>query len=212
MFQPSLEGSRCYSRSILVDFGFFIEDGQLYCAWRTWVFAMKWRLRKKWRPLWWWCRVAHELFVSELFYTNSSRLLVLHYHRMTKAFEFMSDSIIFPVASVCIVSKKGNTSYWVPILANRNIVEHYFENVVDVPHMKNLGENISLLSCWRHSPSVRMYSALKLFPKPLFPIPSTFFSLSDVFGLIQPFTALQNLCWLEIYMVIYALGSVTSKE
>ena len=47
-----------------------------------------------------------------------------------------------------IKAPKGHTSYWIPILANRDIVEHYFENVVDVSHMKNLlGENISLLSC-----------------------------------------------------------------
>ena len=55
-------------------------------------------------------------------------------------------SFVYPVASVCIKAPKGNTSYWIPILANRDIVEHYFENVVDVSHMKNLGENISLLS------------------------------------------------------------------
>jgi len=53
--------------------------------------------------------------------------------------------------------------------------------------------------------SVRMYSTLKSFVKPLSPIPSAFFSLSDVVISIQPFTALQNLYWLEIYMVIYAL-------
>jgi len=76
---------------------------------------------------------------------------VLHCHRMLKAFEFMFGSII--CLSGCfsmyrIKAPKGHTSYWIPILANRDIVEHYFENVVDVSHMKNLlGENISLLSC-----------------------------------------------------------------
>jgi len=69
---------------------------------------------------------------------------------MTKAFEFMFGSII--CLSGCfsmyhIEAPKGNTSYWIPILTNCNIVEHYFENVIDVSHIKNLGKNISLLLC-----------------------------------------------------------------
>lgn len=37
-----------------------------------------------------------------------------------------------------IKAPKGNNGYWVPILANPDIVEHYSENVVDTLHRKNL--------------------------------------------------------------------------
>lgn len=37
-----------------------------------------------------------------------------------------------------IKAPKGNTGFWVPILANPDIVEHYSENVVDTLHKKNL--------------------------------------------------------------------------
>lgn len=37
-----------------------------------------------------------------------------------------------------IKAPKGASGYWVPILANPDIVEHYSENVVDTLHKKNL--------------------------------------------------------------------------
>jgi chitin synthase len=37
-----------------------------------------------------------------------------------------------------IKAPKGDQNYWVPILANPDIVEHYSENVVDTLHKKNL--------------------------------------------------------------------------
>lgn len=37
-----------------------------------------------------------------------------------------------------IKAPKGGQNYWVPILANPDIVEHYSENVVDTLHKKNL--------------------------------------------------------------------------
>lgn len=37
-----------------------------------------------------------------------------------------------------IKAPKGDDGYWVPILANPDIVEHYSENVVDNLHKKNL--------------------------------------------------------------------------
>jgi chitin synthase len=37
-----------------------------------------------------------------------------------------------------IKAPKGNTGYWVPVLANPDIVERYSENVVDTLHKKNL--------------------------------------------------------------------------
>ncbi|KAF8913155.1 glycosyltransferase family 2 protein [Gymnopilus junonius] len=50
-------------------------------------------------------------------------------HHMTKAFE----SIMYRIKA-----PKGDSGYWVPILANPDIVEHYSENVVDTLHKKNL--------------------------------------------------------------------------
>ena len=37
-----------------------------------------------------------------------------------------------------IKAPKGGEGYWVPVLANPDIVEHYSENVVDTLHKKNL--------------------------------------------------------------------------
>jgi len=37
-----------------------------------------------------------------------------------------------------IKAPKGAQNYWVPILANPDVVEHYSENVVDTLHKKNL--------------------------------------------------------------------------
>lgn len=37
-----------------------------------------------------------------------------------------------------IKAPKGGQNYWVPILANPDVVEHYSENVVDTLHKKNL--------------------------------------------------------------------------
>lgn len=37
-----------------------------------------------------------------------------------------------------IKSPKGSSGYWVPILANPDVVEHYSENIIDTLHKKNL--------------------------------------------------------------------------
>lgn len=37
-----------------------------------------------------------------------------------------------------IKAPKGDTGYWVPIIANPDIVEHYSENVVDTLHKSTL--------------------------------------------------------------------------
>ena len=73
--------------------GFLIDDGQLYEAWRA--IAAKQRLRTKWRPSWRWCRVGHELFISDLLYSFSFSLWVLDFHHMTKAFESISGGVVF---------------------------------------------------------------------------------------------------------------------
>ncbi|KAI0257240.1 chitin synthase-domain-containing protein [Lactifluus subvellereus] len=62
-------------------------------------------------------------------------------HHMTKAFESMFGGVTcLPgcFSMYRIKAPKGATGYWVPILANPDIVEHYSENVVDTLHKKNL--------------------------------------------------------------------------
>lgn len=60
---------------------------------------------------------------------------------MTKAFESMFGGVTcLPgcFSMYRIKAPKGEGGYWVPILANPDIVEHYSENVVDTLHKKNL--------------------------------------------------------------------------
>lgn len=62
-------------------------------------------------------------------------------HHMVKAFESMFGGVTcLPgcFSMYRIKAPKGDTGYWVPILANPDIVEHYSENVVDTLHKKNL--------------------------------------------------------------------------
>ncbi|KAI6136128.1 glycosyltransferase family 2 protein [Pisolithus sp. B1] len=62
-------------------------------------------------------------------------------HHMTKAFEAMFGGVTcLPgcFSMYRIKAPKGDSGYWVPILANPDIVEHYSENVVDTLHKKNL--------------------------------------------------------------------------
>ncbi|KAJ8605480.1 hypothetical protein MRB53_041425 [Persea americana] len=72
-----------------------------------------------------------------------------------------------------IKTPKGGQNYWVPILANPDIVEHYSENVVDTLHKKNLlllGEDRYLSTLMLKTfPKRSRSSFLKLFAKPLFP-------------------------------------------
>ncbi|KAJ3979507.1 chitin synthase [Lentinula detonsa] len=62
-------------------------------------------------------------------------------HHMTKAFESMfGGATCLPgcFSMYRIKAPKGDSGYWVPVLANPDIVEHYSENVVDTLHKKNL--------------------------------------------------------------------------
>ncbi|EPQ60084.1 hypothetical protein GLOTRDRAFT_108791 [Gloeophyllum trabeum ATCC 11539] len=62
-------------------------------------------------------------------------------HHLTKAFESMFGGVTcLPgcFSMYRIKAPKGTSGYWVPILANPDIVEHYSENVVDTLHKKNL--------------------------------------------------------------------------
>ncbi|KAG6809561.1 hypothetical protein H0H92_015785 [Tricholoma furcatifolium] len=62
-------------------------------------------------------------------------------HHMTKAFESMFGGVTcLPgcFSMYRVKAPKGDSGYWVPILANPDIVEHYSENVVDTLHKKNL--------------------------------------------------------------------------
>ncbi|KAG8946226.1 Chitin synthase, class 3 [Tulasnella sp. 424] len=62
-------------------------------------------------------------------------------HHLTKAFESMFGGVTcLPgcFSMYRIKAPKGREGFWVPILANPDIVEHYSENIVDTLHKKNL--------------------------------------------------------------------------
>jgi chitin synthase len=62
-------------------------------------------------------------------------------HHMTKAFESMFGGVTcLPgcFSMYRIKAPKVENGYWVPVLANPDIVEHYSENIVDTLHKKNL--------------------------------------------------------------------------
>ncbi|KAI9279125.1 chitin synthase [Sporodiniella umbellata] len=62
-------------------------------------------------------------------------------HHQSKAFESVFGSVTCLPGCFCmyrIKAPKGPNGYWVPILANPDIVEHYSENIVDTLHRKNL--------------------------------------------------------------------------
>ena len=58
-----------------------------------------------------------------------------------------------------IKAPKGDSGYWVPVLANPDVVEHYSENIVDTLHKKNLfslGEDRYLTTLLlKHFPTFR---------------------------------------------------------
>ena len=60
---------------------------------------------------------------------------------MYKAFEAIFGGVTCLPGCFCmyrIKAPKGPTGYWVPVLANPDVVQHYSENVVDTLHKKNL--------------------------------------------------------------------------
>ncbi|KAL4786613.1 chitin synthase-domain-containing protein [Aspergillus varians] len=62
-------------------------------------------------------------------------------HHQSKAFESVFGGVTcLPgcFSMYRIKAPKGGQNYWVPILANPDVVEHYSENVVDTLHKKNL--------------------------------------------------------------------------
>ncbi|BCS21215.1 chitin synthase CHS3 [Aspergillus puulaauensis] len=62
-------------------------------------------------------------------------------HHQSKAFESIFGGVTcLPgcFSMYRIKAPKGGQNYWVPILANPDVVEHYSENVVDTLHKKNL--------------------------------------------------------------------------
>ncbi|KAI7899604.1 chitin synthase-domain-containing protein [Cokeromyces recurvatus] len=62
-------------------------------------------------------------------------------HHQAKAFESIFGGVTCLPGCFCmyrIKAPKGPNGYWVPILANPDIVEHYSENIVDTLHRKNL--------------------------------------------------------------------------
>lgn len=62
-------------------------------------------------------------------------------HHLSKSFESIFGGVTCLPGCFCmyrIKTPKGGQNYWVPILANPDVVEHYSENVVDTLHKKNL--------------------------------------------------------------------------
>lgn len=62
-------------------------------------------------------------------------------HHLSKSFESVFGGVTCLPGCFCmyrIKAPKGAHNYWVPILANPDVVEHYSENVVDTLHKKNL--------------------------------------------------------------------------
>ncbi|KAI9764983.1 MAG: Chitin synthase, class 3 [Geoglossum simile] len=62
-------------------------------------------------------------------------------HHLSKSFESVFGGVTcLPgcFSMYRIKAPKGEKNYWVPILANPDVVEHYSENVVDTLHKKNL--------------------------------------------------------------------------
>ncbi|KAK3720801.1 Chitin synthase, class 3 [Vermiconidia calcicola] len=62
-------------------------------------------------------------------------------HHLAKSFESCFGGVTCLPGCFCmyrIKTPKGAQNYWVPVLANPDIVEHYSENVVDTLHKKNL--------------------------------------------------------------------------
>lgn len=62
-------------------------------------------------------------------------------HHLSKSFESIFGGVTcLPgcFSMYRIKAPKGGQNYWVPILANPDVVEHYSENVVDTLHKKNL--------------------------------------------------------------------------
>ncbi|KAI5294587.1 Chitin synthase, class 3 [Ascosphaera acerosa] len=62
-------------------------------------------------------------------------------HHLSKAFESVFGGVTCLPGCFCmyrIKAPKGGQNYWVPILANPDVVEYYSENVVDTLHKKNL--------------------------------------------------------------------------
>ncbi|KAF2863486.1 glycosyltransferase family 2 protein [Piedraia hortae CBS 480.64] len=62
-------------------------------------------------------------------------------HHQSKSFESVFGGVTCLPGCFCmyrIKTPKGGQNYWVPVLANPDIVEHYSENVVNTLHTKNL--------------------------------------------------------------------------
>ena len=62
-------------------------------------------------------------------------------HNLSKSFESVFGGVTCLPGCFCmyrIKAPKGGQNYWVPILANPDVVERYSENVVDTLHKKNL--------------------------------------------------------------------------
>ena len=88
-----------------------------------------------------------------------------------------------------IIVPKGPNRYWVPVLANPDIVEHYSENVVNTLHNKSLflfGEDLYLTTLMlRTFPKRKMMFMPQTVCKARFPTSSESYSPNAVTGATQ---------------------------
>jgi len=166
-----------------------VRDEQIVGLWGETKVA-----KKRQRPSWQRCRAI----MSSSFLASFTQIhLSFEYCIFTTWLKLLSS------CSVClpgcfnmyrIKAPKGDTNDWVPILTNPDIVERYLKNIVDSLHKKNL--LLGLVKIYLTTRMLKTYPKRKnvlciLFAKLLSRIPSTCFFLSEVVGLIWPFTAPQ---------------------
>ncbi|KAL7754087.1 Chitin synthase, class 3 [Sorochytrium milnesiophthora] len=85
-----------------------------------------------------------ETTISNKFGSFTTAIQVFEYyisHHLAKSFEAVFGGVTCLPGCFCayrIKAPKGNSGFWVPIIANPDIVEDYSENVIDTLHKKNL--------------------------------------------------------------------------
>ena len=145
---------------------------------KSWFFVAGRILRTKRRPSWRWCRTSHQLFVSDLLYSNLSHLWVLYFHHII----IFADVTFLPS---CFVSKSNASILFLSWHCGKLLWECcWYPSKEKSP--PTWWRSISLLTWWRHSLSISMSSALKPFVKLSFPIPSMLlFLVRDIDNILK---------------------------
>ncbi|CAG8538205.1 16860_t:CDS:10 [Cetraspora pellucida] len=87
------------------------------------------------------CHITPDFFEIVLMIDADTKVFPDSLVRMVASFESIFGGVTCLPGCFCmyrIKAPKGENGYWVPILANPDIVEQYSENVVDTLHKKNL--------------------------------------------------------------------------